>query len=109
MLDIARAARKLDDRVGRRVLIAGHSQGGHASLWAAGEADNWTPELRVLGVQPFAPISRVSALVAARESLTDNGGLAPEAGLFIRALEVTFGVEPADYVTQPALDVYPQT
>ena len=109
MLDIARAARKLDDRVGPRVLIAGHSQGGHASLWAAGEADNWTPDLRVLGVQPFAPISRVSALVAARESLTAKGGLAPEAGLFIRALDVTFGVEPADYVTQAALDLYPQT
>jgi acetyl esterase/lipase len=109
VLDIARAARKLDRRVGRRILITGHSQGGHAALWAAGEADNWTPELRVLGTQPFAPISRVSALVAARESLTSKGGLAPEAGLFIRALDTAFGIDPADYVTQAGLDLYPQT
>ena len=109
VLDIARAARALDPRVGRRVLIAGHSQGGHAALWAAGEADNWTPDLRILGVQPFAPISRVSALVSARESLTAKGGLASEAGLFVRALDATFGVEPADYITQQALDLYPQT
>ena len=109
VLDIVRAARRLDKRVGRRVLIAGHSQGGHAALWAAGEARRWTRELRVLGVQPFAPISRVSALVAAREALTGKGGLAPEAALFIRALDETFGIDPADYITQAGLDIYPHT
>ena len=31
-LDIVRAARKLDKRVGNRLAIAGHSQGGHAAL-----------------------------------------------------------------------------
>ena len=35
MLDTVRAARKLDKRLGRRVIIAGHSQGGQAALWAA--------------------------------------------------------------------------
>jgi pimeloyl-ACP methyl ester carboxylesterase len=109
VLDMARAARGLDGRIGRRVLIAGHSQGGHAALWAAGEADDWTPELRVLGTQPFAPISRVSALVSARESLTTPGGLAPEAGLFLRALDSAFGVEIPDYVTERALELYPET
>jgi pimeloyl-ACP methyl ester carboxylesterase len=104
-----RAARKLDGRVGRRILIVGHSQGGHAALWAAGEAAGWTPDLRVLGTQPFAPISRVSALVAAREQLTDKGGLASEAALFLRALDSAFGVEIADYATEPALELYPQT
>ena len=109
VLDIVRAARSLDGRLGKRVLIAGHSQGGHAALWAAGEARRWTRELRVLGVQPFAPISRVSALVAAREALTQKGGLAPEAALFIRALDETFGLEPADYITQAGLEIYPHT
>jgi pimeloyl-ACP methyl ester carboxylesterase len=109
VLDMARAARKLDRRIGRRVLIAGHSQGGHAALWAAGEADDWTPDLRILGTQPFAPISRVSALVGARESLTMPGGLAPEAALFVRAFDSAFGIEPADYITERALELYPQT
>jgi pimeloyl-ACP methyl ester carboxylesterase len=109
VLDMARAARKLDSRIGRRTLIVGHSQGGHAALWAAGEAGDWTPELRVLGTQPFAPISRVSLLVEARESLTSKGGLASEASLFFRALDDAFGIDIADYATQPALDLYPQT
>lgn len=109
VLDMARAARRLDRRIGRRLLIAGHSQGGHAALWAAGEADDWTPELRVLGTHPFAPISRVSALVGARESLTAKGGLASEASLFVRAVDSAFGVNAADYITERALELYPDT
>lgn len=109
VLDMARAARGLDRRIGRRVLIAGHSQGGHAALWAAGEAASWTPELRVLGTQPFAPISRASALVAARESLTAKGGLASEAGLFLRALDSAFGVVVGDYVIEAGMELYPDT
>jgi dipeptidyl aminopeptidase/acylaminoacyl peptidase len=35
VLDMVRAARKLDSSLGKRVVIAGHSQGGHAALWAA--------------------------------------------------------------------------
>ena len=49
VLDAVRAARKLDRRLGRRVAIAGHSQGGHAALWAAALAPRVTPELRVRG------------------------------------------------------------
>jgi pimeloyl-ACP methyl ester carboxylesterase len=109
VLDIARAARKLDDRVGRRVLIAGHSQGGHAALWAWGEADQWTPELRILGTQTFAPIAEVSPLVAARETLTTPGGLSAYAGLIFRAFDSAFGIDPAEYSTEPGSELYPQT
>src|SRR5829696_4409292 len=38
VLDIVQVARELDPRIGKRYLIAGHSQGGHAALFAAGEA-----------------------------------------------------------------------
>jgi pimeloyl-ACP methyl ester carboxylesterase len=109
VLDIARAARKLDDRIGRRVLIVGHSQGGHAALWANAEARRWTPELRVLGTQTFAPIAEVSPLVAARETLTAPGGLSAYAGLIFRGFESTFGVEVADYTTEAGLELFPQT
>ena len=35
-LDIVRAAKRLDKRLNvKRVVISGHSQGGHAALWAA--------------------------------------------------------------------------
>ena len=42
-LDIIRAARQLDSRIGTRIAITGHSQGGHAALWAASLAHSWTP------------------------------------------------------------------
>ena len=45
VLDMVRAARKLDSNLGKRVVIAGHSQGGHAALWAASLQRSWTPEL----------------------------------------------------------------
>jgi dipeptidyl aminopeptidase/acylaminoacyl peptidase len=38
LLDAARAARRLDKRIGKRFLLAGHSQGGQAVLWAASMA-----------------------------------------------------------------------
>jgi acetyl esterase/lipase len=110
MLDIVRAARRLDSRIGRRVLIAGHSQGGHAALWTAGEAGRWTPELRLLGTQAFAPVPIGSPLAAAREALTSPGGLAVYAGLVTRALDtVVRDFDVATVLTQPALDLYPRT
>jgi pimeloyl-ACP methyl ester carboxylesterase len=109
VLDIARAARQADRRIGRRVLIVGHSQGGHAALWATSVARAWTPDLRILGTQAFAPIARVSPLVAAREALTSPGGLSAYAGLLFRALDSAFGVDLAAYATESALELYPQT
>jgi predicted esterase len=109
VLDITRAARQIDDRVGRRVLISGHSQGGHAALWATAEAKTWTPELRLLGTQTFAPIAVASPLVAAREALTTPGGLSAYAGMVFRAFDSVFGVEVEDYTTEAGLELYPHT
>lgn len=110
VLDIVRAARKVDNRIGKRVLLAGHSQGGHAILWAAGEAESWTPELKILGSQPFAPIATASLLAAGAEAFTTPGGLAPYAGITMRAFDAILpDLDPATIFTQAALDLYPQT
>jgi pimeloyl-ACP methyl ester carboxylesterase len=55
VLDIVRAARAIDARIGRRLVIAGHSQGGQAALFAAADAPHWVPELRLRGVAALAP------------------------------------------------------
>jgi alpha-beta hydrolase superfamily lysophospholipase len=56
VLDVARAARRLDAAgAGGRVLLDGHSEGGHAVLWAAELARSYAPELQVLGVATSAP------------------------------------------------------
>ena len=55
VLDIIRAARDLDSSIGKRFLIAGHSQGGQAALFAAGEANSWTPDLKLRGDRLLRP------------------------------------------------------
>jgi acetyl esterase/lipase len=55
VLDAARAARHLDAGAGGRVVLHGHSEGGHAVLWAAELARSYAPELQVLGVAATAP------------------------------------------------------
>jgi alpha-beta hydrolase superfamily lysophospholipase len=62
VLDSARAARSLPG-VGRLgpVLIAGHSQGGAAALFAAQIAHSYAPDLDVLGVVAMAPGSNLVA------------------------------------------------
>lgn len=66
-LDIVRAARQLEDRTGAsdRVVIWGHSQGGHAALFANQIASEWAPELDVVGTVAGAPPSQLPLIAAA--------------------------------------------
>lgn len=59
VLDIVRAARRMHPEISSRVLIAGHSQGGQAALFAAYYGPTWTPELDLRGVAALAPASHV--------------------------------------------------
>lgn len=70
-LDIVRAARQLGERTGAsdEVVIWGHSQGGHAALFANQIAEEWAPELDVLGTVAGAPPSQLPLIaVALRDS-----------------------------------------
>jgi pimeloyl-ACP methyl ester carboxylesterase len=59
VVDIVAAARQLDPNISKRYLIAGHSQGGHAALFAAGLASSWQPKLKLRGTVAFAPASHL--------------------------------------------------
>jgi hypothetical protein len=62
VLDVARAARGLDGAgASGRVVLDGHSEGGHAVLWAAELAAAYAPELQVLGVAATAPGAELAA------------------------------------------------
>lgn len=66
VLDIARAARRLDLTGGSNdVVIWGHSQGGHAALFANQIAADWAPELDVVGTVAGAPPSQLSFIADA--------------------------------------------
>ena len=70
VLDIVRAARSVVGHLSNKVVIGGHSQGGHAALWAAALAKTWTPELKVAGTLAFAPASHLGEQASLISSVT---------------------------------------
>ena len=108
VLDIARAARQLDPRIGRKLVIAGHSQGGQSALFAAADAKTWTPELQLRGVAAFAPASDIAGLVAAAKVLTTPSGLAGLGGMILDSAVTASGVNAADVASPEAVALLPQ-
>jgi pimeloyl-ACP methyl ester carboxylesterase len=65
-LDIVRAARNLPDvHASDRYLVWGHSQGGHAAMFALDMANSWAPDLDLVGVVAGAPPSQLSLVYQA--------------------------------------------
>lgn len=64
-LDIIRAARQIDPRIGTRYVAIGHSQGGQADLFTAALGPAYVPELKLLGNVALAPASHIEATLRA--------------------------------------------
>lgn len=72
VVDAARAARALPAAgANAELLLWGHSQGGHAALFAADDAARYAPELHLAAVAVAAPATDLAALLDA-----DLGGVA---------------------------------
>lgn len=66
VLDIARAARTIPAvHASGRVVIFGHSQGGHAALFAGEIAPTYAPELKIQGTAAAAPAAELKLLLGA--------------------------------------------
>lgn len=64
VLDAVRAAQQLDGaRLASETVLWGHSQGGHAALWAAGLAPEYAPELELRGAAAMAPATDLPAFL----------------------------------------------
>ena len=64
VVDIVRAARDLDPNIGTKWIAMGHSQGGHAAIYAAARGQDRAPELDLQAVVAMAPGSRTSDVVS---------------------------------------------
>ncbi len=110
MLDMVRAARQFDPRIGKRVVIAGHSQGGHAALWAASLAKRFTPELDVRGTVAFAPASHLREQADLLPNLTTPSRISALVSLILRGVEVANpSIQIAPLLSDSAAALYPQT
>ncbi len=69
VLDASRAVQQLDGfATTRDTVVWGHSQGGQGSLWTGQIAEQYAPELTVLGVAAFAPAADLYGLAEADKS-----------------------------------------
>lgn len=74
VLDGARAAARLVPEAGDGLLVAGHSQGGHAALATATLAHEWAPELDLLGTVAIAPVADLTLVIPAMFTLPVASG-----------------------------------
>src|SRR5262249_25777949 len=65
VLDSVRAARQMPElTLDKRMLVWGHSQGGHAALWTGIVGPRYAPDLEILGVAAIAPPANVRNALA---------------------------------------------
>jgi fermentation-respiration switch protein FrsA (DUF1100 family) len=88
VLDMVRAARKLDSSLGKRVVIAGHSQGGQAALFAGSLAKKWAPDVTLRGTVAFAPVSHLALQGASIRDVKTAGGISGLAAMIIRGIDI---------------------
>jgi alpha-beta hydrolase superfamily lysophospholipase len=86
VLDAARALRGIDRAGGgRTVVVAGHSQGGQAAVFAGELARRYAPDLDVRGVAALAPATELDTLFTANPDRPELQGFAAMAAEGIRA------------------------
>jgi pimeloyl-ACP methyl ester carboxylesterase len=98
-VDILLAARQLLPAIGRSWAVMGHSQGGHAALFAASLASAWAPDLDLIGAVAIAPVGGAHDLIAGlRDAPTAGPTAAPAPAPALGSLAlVLIGAAAADH------------
>lgn len=103
VLDIARAASQVDDAgASDRVGVFGHSQGGHAALFAGQIAPEYAPDVDVVGVAAGAPVGDLPLLLGVASEVPEFVGFIVMGGLGFAAAYPE--ADPATVLTEEALD-----
>jgi pimeloyl-ACP methyl ester carboxylesterase len=64
-LDSVRAAQQMSElTLDKRMVVWGHSQGGHAALWTGIIGPRYAPELEIVGVAAIAPAANIKKILA---------------------------------------------
>lgn len=102
VLDSVRAARTVAEShigpVDSHFALWGHSQGGHAAIFASQLAPSYAPELQLVGLAVAAPATELATLL--RDDAATDGGK-NLTGLTLWAWSQLFG-DPLDAVVRPA-------
>ena len=105
VLDAARAARQLlDGDVSSRLLVFGHSQGGHGAQSAHELAADYAPELELLGTVSGAPAAMFDRTYGGIDDIVSS--IVMTMGLYGVATDHP-EIDPADYLGPDALALEP--
>jgi pimeloyl-ACP methyl ester carboxylesterase len=109
-LDMVRAARQAHRSLGRRVVIGGHSQGGHAAVFAAALAPKYTPDLLVRGTAALAPFAQGDEIFAGLSQSDQPSRLSGYVAVIARGLDAAYpelGIP--SVLSDRGRELYPQT
>ena len=110
VLDMVRAARQAHRTLGRRVAIGGHSQGGHAAVFAAALAPEYTPELQVKGTAALAPFAQGDEIFNAVVGSDQPSRVSGYVALFARGIDAAYPqLEIASLLSERGRELYPLT
>jgi len=105
VVNAVRAAQQFPDSgAGNDYGVFGHSQGGHAALWAATLAPGYAPELNLVGVAGAAPAAPLGPLVA--ELWSTDIAWVIGAEVMVSFPEAYPELDPATVLTNSALGSY---
>lgn len=110
ILDIVRAAHQMNPKISKRFVITGHSQGGHAALFAADQASTWTPDLKLKGTVAYAPASQLAEQLPLLDGFTDPSSLTALASMIVRGISSVYPeVDANALLSDTVLPFYPDT
>jgi len=91
-------------------VITGHSQGGHAALFAADQAATWTPELKLKGTVAYAPASQLKEQLPLLSGFNDPSSLTALATLIVRGISSVYPeIDSEALLSDTILPFYPDT
>ena len=110
MIDIVKAAHKAVPAIGSTWVASGHSQGGHASMFAAADAKSWGGGLTFKGVAAFAPANNLkTTVIFASGAIKTPNSISGLGALILRS--ITFAdtkLKVTDIINPAALAIMPQ-
>jgi len=110
VLDIVTASRQLGMHISNKYLIAGHSQGGHAALWAAGLASTYSKGNKLKGTVAYAPASNFKFMAQALGAYTSPNSFSALATLLVRGMSVAYpDIDTSQLLSDEFLPLYPKT
>jgi alpha-beta hydrolase superfamily lysophospholipase len=108
VIDVVRAARRLDSSLSRSWFAVGQSQGAHAALFAASMATAYAPELDFRGTIATAPPTQWRMTITATDAINPALPASPFAIPILAGLETVhrWTFDAAEYLTDLGREIY---